>query len=82
MIGFNQPACYESNVNKPNFRNINEENVHRLDFNLSEHSDFHLKWCESRYTTIPVSTSGANFNMMQNNVIPFYVVCFVSKCPT
>lgn len=43
IIGFIQTLCYESMVNKTNFRNIREQNVHSFIFDLPEYYDLYLQ---------------------------------------
>lgn len=39
VIWFVKLAYYASIVNKPNFRNVGEQNVHMYIFDLSKHND-------------------------------------------
>lgn len=54
IIGFIQTLCYESMVNKTNFRNIREQNVHSFIFYLPEYYDLYLQQSNTLDTCLDV----------------------------
>lgn len=50
IIGFIQTFCYDSMVNKTNFRNIREQNVHSFMFDFPEYYDLYLQQSKIRNT--------------------------------
>lgn len=54
IIGFIQTLCYESMVNKTNFRNIREQNVHSFIFDLPEYYDLYLQQSNTLDTCLDV----------------------------
>lgn len=54
IFGFIQTLCYESMVNKTNFRNIREQNVHSFIFDLPEYYDLYLQQSNTLDTCLDV----------------------------